>query len=176
MTKTLAKIQILVGTNDEFKQEKRATGVDYLVKDNIDFAKEINADGVLLSDLDSDLSTIRSSHPNLLVGGLAINLADCKNWELKNVDFIQFAIPSNNSKQNIILGSEILQDIIPREEEYGWMILSLNKLVFVNGVTNLEELKSIRAKTNIYGVVLTKQFEINSALEKRISMVSNLFH
>ncbi len=175
MTKTLAKIQILVRTQDEFKQEERATNIDYLVKDNIDFANEINADGVLISDLDRDLSTIRSSYPNLLIGGLALDLADCKNWELKEVDFIQFGIPNSDSNQNVILGSEILQDIIPREEEYGWMILSLNKPVFVTGIKNFQELKSLHSKTNVYGVVFTKQFEINSSLENRISIVSNLF-
>ncbi|NOQ71595.1 MAG: hypothetical protein GQ574_06325 [Crocinitomix sp.] len=175
MNKPLAKIQILVGKESDFRQEKRSNKVNYLVKDDVDLADKLGLDGVLISDLERDLSSIRISHPNLLIGGLAYDLADCKNWEMKGVDFIQFFMPENGSQQVVILGSELLQDIIPREEEYGWMVLSLNKPVFVLGVADFEELKLVYDKTNVSGVVFTKHFEQKFSLEERIKQVSNIF-
>ncbi|MFT5818985.1 MAG: thiamine monophosphate synthase [Crocinitomix sp.] len=176
MNKILAKIQILVDQETDFKQEKKSNKVNYLVKDDVDLADKIGVDGVLISDLERDLSSIRISHPDLLIGGLAYDLADCKNWEMKGVDFIQFFMPENGSPQGVILGSELLQDIIPREEEYGWMILSLNKPVFVLGVSDFEELKLVQEKTTIHGVVFTNQFEQKISLEERIDKMEELLN
>ena len=110
-----------------------------------------------------------------MLGGLAADLSDCKNWEIKGVDFIQFFMPTMGSTGVVILGSELLQDIIPREEEYGWMVLSLNKPVFVLGVADFEELKLLHDKTTINGVVFTPQFEQKGSLDERIKQVLNIF-
>jgi hypothetical protein len=151
MNQSLAKIQIIVDSEAELMQFKRSNKVSYLVKEAPELAIKLGADGIL-----------------------AMDIADCKNWEMKGVDFIQFLLAENDSQDKVILGAELLQDMIPREEAYGWMIMSLNTPVFGLGLANKDELANLLSKASIYGLVLTQQFEQNLSLEERITIASNL--
>lgn len=89
--------------------------------------------------------------------GKAYSIVDCKNWEVKGVDFIDFAL--NNSHQHNaftkpLLGTEGLSNLIPLNQEYGWMVMSLNAPVFVSGVQSIAQLNEIVTCADIYGVII----------------------
>lgn len=174
MGRKLKKIHFVCDqSNQSFISDRRAD-VDLLVAEDLDFALKIGANGLCLSDFSIDVEGIRKKHPNLIIGGLATTVADCKNWELLQVDFIHLTTANQNNLNgglHPILGSEVVQNLISKEENYGWMIMSLNTPVFVAGLSALNELNELVKNASVYGIVLTPQFESNQNLSTKINKI-----
>lgn len=135
--------------------------IDCFVVDNPVLAKEIGASGLFFSTIQLADWSIKESHPNLIIGGRAHSLADCKNFELMDADFLTLvpAVAKPLGADNgSIPGSEIFSDIVPQEEVYGWMVSSLNIPVIAEGVFSLEELTRIVENANTQGVLISDTF------------------
>ena len=174
MNKSLAKIQLVIAKENNVELNERLAEIDYLVFDDLDLAVELKADGLIITDLNNDISEIRKVYPNLWIGASASSIADCKNWELKGVDFIQFKLHKSDDQPSGILGSEHLRNMIPKKMEYGWMIMSLNTPVFILGVYNLVDLEQLYSDIAFYGVDITTLFEPDLSLTERITAIENL--
>jgi thiamine monophosphate synthase len=156
--RVLEKIQL--HCNSEF---------DLYLEDAFELVNQYNFTGVILSVQDVSVADIRKSNPNLKIGGKATNLAECKNWELQKIDFIEFRPPTNQqttpfTKQ--ILGAESFTQIFPKEEVYGWMILSLNLPVFASGIHHLDSLKELIDTSSVSGAIISDLFEPKISREK----------
>ncbi len=150
--------------------------IDLFLDDALELANEYNFTGVILSEEGHSIGEIRKTYPNLKIGGKATNLAECKNWEMQNIDFIEFCPPTNQrttpfTKQ--ILGTESFTKIFPKEEVYGWMILSLNVPVFATGIHQLDSIKELIDTTSVVGAIISDQFEPKMNREKIVKEILN---
>jgi hypothetical protein len=156
--RVLEKIQLLCNTQ-----------IDVYLEDAFDLVNQYNFRGVILTGQDDSLNDIRNSNPTIKIGGKATNLVECKNWELKKIDFIEFRPPTNQqttpfTKQ--ILGAESFTKIFPKEEVYGWMILSLNLPVFASGIQHIVSMKELIDTSSVVGAIISDQFEPKISREK----------
>lgn len=156
--RVLEKIQLLCNSQ-----------IDVYLEDAFELTNQYNFTGVLFSKQDFSVAEIRKSNPTIKIGGKATNLAECKNWELQKIDFIEFCPPTNQqttpfTKQ--ILGAESFTKIFPKEEAYGWMILSLNLPVFASGIHHLDSLKELIDTSSVVGAIISDQFEPKISREK----------
>lgn len=143
-----------------------------IIIDNLNWAIECGASYLLLSDLNVDVNQIRRKYPKLKLGGFALSMADCKNWELRKVDFIEFRPSRTNAKTIMpILGSEGFQEIIPKESIYGWMILSLNTPVIASEPSDYDVLTDIVKSADIQGIVISDFFQ---AQESRLTCLKRI--
>lgn len=143
--------------------------IEVYLEDDFELANQYNFKGVIFSKQDVSVADIRKSNPTIKIGGKATNLAECKNWELQKIDFIEFRLPPNQqttpfTKQ--ILGAESFTKIFPKEEVYGWMILSLNLPVFATGIHQLDSLKELIDTSSVVGAIISDQFEPKISREK----------
>lgn len=156
--RVLEKIQLLCNSQ-----------IDVYLEDAFELANQYNFTGVILSEQNDSVNDLRKSNPTIKIGGKATNLAECKNWELQKIDFIEFCPPSNQkttpfTKQ--ILGAESFTKIFPKEEAYGWLILSLNLPVFASGIHHLDSLKELIETSSVVGAIISDQFEPKISREK----------
>lgn len=135
--------------------------MDCFVVDNLTLAKEMGASGLFFSNIQLADWSIKETNPDLIIGGRAHTLADCKNFELMDADFLTLISsvakplgPDNGS----VLGSEIFSDIVPQQEVYGWMVSSLNVPVIAEGIYSLDELAVIAENSDIQGVLISDGF------------------
>jgi thiamine monophosphate synthase len=145
--------------------------IEVYLEDAFELAIQYNFKGVILSEQNDSVNDIRKSNPNIKIGSKATNLVECKNWELQKIDFIEFCPPSNQqttpfTKQ--ILGAESFTKIFPKEEAYGWMILSLNLPVFASGIHRLDSLKELIETSSVVGAIISDQFEPKISREKSV--------
>ena len=109
--------------------------------------------------------------------GQAYTLVDCLNWDLKNVDFIEFrqrGVKSEVREKKSLMGMESLKVLAPKEAEYGWMLMSLNTPLLLSGFAHFEELKQSLQSINAYGVCLDRHFFEKFGLIERIAEVKEL--
>ena len=134
-------------------------------------ARELGLKNVFISNGSIDVFELKSNYPNLNFGATAYSLADCKNLELAGADYIEMIVPSK--KQNSIpLGSELMQDIIPKEESYGWVVMSLNTPVLASGIPTIKKFEKLQDSADVKGIVISETFEPNSTLESIVSYLT----
>ena len=110
---------------------------------------------VFFTHYSDEIAAFKETHPSLNIGCMAYSLATIKNLELAGVDYIQLDIPSSLPDHK--LGKiPALETVIPRREEYGWTIMSLNTPVIIGGIKTLDEFKEVYALTEIAGLVIEK--------------------
>ncbi len=150
--------------------------VKIIVKDNIALAKEIGAHGVLFSELHSLENMTTEDLAQFVVGGIAFNLADCKNWELFKADYIHLDAQKNTKKNtpNPILGTEGFENIIPKKVEYGWMVASINIPVFATGIYSVSQLTELVAVASIYGMTINESFKTEENLKKDVPEIKTI--
>lgn len=156
--RVLEKIQLLCNAQ-----------IDVYLEDAFELANQYNFTGIILSEQDVSVSHIRKSNPTIKIGGKATNLAECKNWELQKIDFIEFRPPTNPQTTSFtkqILGSESFNKVFPKEEVYGWMIFSLNLPVFASGIHHVDSLKELIDTSSVVGAIISDQFEPKISREK----------
>jgi len=130
-----------------------------LLEDNVALAEAAGLNGVFFNSVSQALSYLANApKASLNVGAKALNFADCKNLELQQADFIELnvAVKDNQSK---MLGMELIENAIPKQDEYGWMIMSLNTPVIAAGLKNNGELSKVVKKSTMRGVLLTNSWD-----------------
>lgn len=147
-----------------------------IVIDDFNFAAEINANVFYITQLEEAITNLSEQYPKMRIVGRAQSLAECKNWELLGADFIDFNPPMDldDNKSPFIIGSELYQDAIPKKEEYGWMIMSVNTPVFTSQTRSLLELSELFGRTRIAGVVISDEFESKQELSISISRIREI--
>lgn len=128
----------------------------FIVNDNVEVASEINADGVHLGkdDLPVDEARLILGYDNI-IGGTANTLADCKNLEKTGADYIglgPFRETKTKEKLSPILGLDGYRRIVPKDEEYGWTVMSLNTPVLAIGGILPEDVYQLKDQTAIHGI------------------------
>ncbi len=152
--------------------------VDLIVVDDLDYALGIDAQGLYITSQELKVEDIMKAHPELSIGALAGSVAECKNWELKGVDYIELNVnPRKDVKPDLptILGTEIFKDLISKEESYGWMILSLNTPVIVSGLTSISQLRGLEKHADFHGVLITELFENKAVLTDKVARILEVF-
>jgi hypothetical protein len=150
---------------------------ELIITDDYDFAKQINAKILFLSNLDESITDLAVEYPNMHIWGRAETLTDCKNWELLGANYIDFNPPQTGleeDKSPFILGAELYQAVIPKKVEYGWMILSLNTPVFASNIMSLSDLTELIDNTQIAGVIINDDFEAKLDLVNSIERIREL--
>ncbi|MDA7804410.1 thiamine phosphate synthase, partial [Crocinitomix sp.] len=147
---------------------------DLLIIDDIQLALELNVKGVFFSNPES-YNELRNFDQDLLLGGMAHNLADCKNWEMIGADFIDYN-PPIQKEHNSPLGSEGFQELPSKNEVYGWMLFSLNVPVFVHHPTNLTVIQSIVEFADVQGTSLSANFDWGQNATTTLNQIRNLLN
>ncbi|MBN4072673.1 thiamine phosphate synthase [Crocinitomix catalasitica] len=130
-----------------------------IINDRVELAKEIEADGVHLGKEDMSINEARKIlGDKKIIGGTANTIADCKNLELAGVDYIgmgPFAFTETKKELEPIIGLEGFQNLFPKEEEYGWVITSINcPILAIGGITG-KDIGKIMNTTSIHGVAVS---------------------
>lgn len=161
---------------DNFSEKIKAANVDrsklILVNDPV-LALSLGLENIFLEHSELDIFTVKSTYPNLNFGGLAHSLADSKNLELAKADYIEMTAP-NNGRHAQPLGSELFQDVIPKEETYGWVVVSLNTPVVASGLKSLNEVEKLVGSADIKGVIISGQFEPRLELKTTVSELKKI--
>jgi hypothetical protein len=101
------------------------------------------------------IKDLRKSKSGQLIGATGISLADCKNLDLLKLSYLEIPLQINYStKRAPMLGLEGIAALIPKETEYGWVIMSMNTPVFASGIRTLQEVKDLARNTKIHGVIV----------------------
>lgn len=152
--------------------ERVQNSITILIIDDVNLATALDADGVFFSIPEMFHQVSKS---DLLIGGMAHNLADCKNWEMLGADFIDFNPPFRVSKGQP-LGSEGFKELPSKNEVYGWMLFSLNIPVFIHQPTTLPLIKEIYSVADIHGVLLSSSFDFKQNASTQFSLIRSLFN
>lgn len=131
------------------------------IVDDLALAKKVGASGLFFSSMAQADWSIKETNPELIIGGRANTLADSKNLELMDADFIVLDIAAAKpieAGNGPILGAEIFSTIVPQQTVYGWTIASLNTPVLASGLHSLEELALIIENATIAGVLIADDF------------------
>ncbi|WP_027420112.1 hypothetical protein [Crocinitomix catalasitica] len=113
-----------------------------------------------------------------VTGATANTLLDCKNLDLQGLNYIEVpidlgAVDANH--KNMILGSEGLQALLPKEIEYGWMLLSLATPIMASGIRSMNELEILVDQTAIHGVILDQLIYRASNKKETVQKIQSLF-
>ncbi|MBN4070962.1 thiamine phosphate synthase [Crocinitomix catalasitica] len=143
---------------EEVKEKCHRKAV-FIINDRVELAKEIDADGVHLGKEDIPIDEAREIlGDEKIIGGSANTIADCKNLELSGVDYIgmgPFAFTETKKQLAAIIGLGGFQKLFPKEEEYGWMISSINcPVLAIGGITN-NDIEEIMNTTSLHGVAVS---------------------
>ncbi len=115
-----------------------------------------------------------TNNMTVLTCGQAFTNTDCMNWELKGVDLIDYNSSQHITANPTILGSEGLQQLSPKNETYGWMLMSVNTPIFVSGLNTLRELQQLAEKTNFQGAFIRKNFNKETLTPSIIDKIQDL--
>ena len=123
--------------------------------------------------LDS-LRLLKDRKKDFTIGATGISLADCKNLDLLQLAYLEIPLQINySSKKAPILGTEGIAALIPKETEYGWVIMSINTPVYASGIRTLQEIKELARNTTIQGVVLDQLLYRESNKAKFIKSIKS---
>ena len=105
-----------------------------------------------------DVLNFAELHPTLSIGCHANSVAECKNLEMVGVDYIQYDPPKDQPEAG--MGKiPFLETLIPRKEEYGWVVMSLNTPIIVGGLNSPDEYEDIYQLADVKGVFLDEFHE-----------------
>lgn len=96
----------------------------------------------------------------------ANSIAECKNLELKGANFIE--VSGENNWQFLI-------EILPKSDDYGWKVISLNCPVIISGVNSFTVIEEIISKTAVNGFLITDSFEPEISFSDKINTLNKLF-
>ena len=138
------------------KCEGKAT---FILNDRVELAQKIGADGVHLGKKDMPITEARKLFgEHKIIGGTANTIADCKNLEIAGADYIgmgPYAFTETKKELSPILGLEGFKNLFPKEDDYGWMILSINTPVVAIGGIQLADVDLLANETSVHGVALS---------------------
>jgi hypothetical protein len=117
--------------------------------------KSTNFSQVFFEVYSDDVMVFVESHPHLKVGCRANSMAACKNLELAGIDYIQYDPPQEQSNKRTDRRL-FLETMVPRKEEYGWAIMSLNTPILVGELDTPVEFEEIFHLADIQGIYLEK--------------------
>ena len=144
------------------KQVKTLTdkyGATLIINDRVDVAKQVDAHGVHVGLEDMPIKKVRDIlGDSKIIGGTANTFADAKNVELFGADYIglgPFRETKTKKKLSPILGLKTYQEIIPKEELYGWQFLLFNIPIIAIGGLQVKDIKQLKQTTGIHGVALS---------------------
>jgi len=130
-----------------------------ILNDKVDLVNEIGADGVHVGLEDMPIQDVRSVlGDDKIIGGTANTFADAKNVELFGADYIGLGpFQKTNTKKNLspVLGLKTYEEIIPKEEPYGWQFLLFNIPIIAIGGLEIKDIKELKTQTGIHGVALS---------------------
>lgn len=130
-----------------------------ILNDKVDLVNEIGADGVHVGLEDMPIQDVRSVlGDDKIIGGTANTFADAKNVELFGADYIGLGpFRKTNTKKNLspVLGLKTYEEIIPKEEPYGWQFLLFNIPIIAIGGLEIKDIKELKTQTGIHGVALS---------------------
>ena len=113
-----------------------------------------------------------------LTGATANTILNCKNFDLKGFDYLEVPIDlgvNSVNHKNSLLGSEGLQALLPKEMEYGWMLLSLATPVMASGIKSFSELELLAEQTAVHGVVLDQIIYSSPDKKRTVKEIQSLF-
>jgi thiamine-phosphate pyrophosphorylase len=133
--------------------------VTLIINDNVEIAKQIDADGVHIELTDIPIQEIREFIGwHKIIGGTANTFADAKNVELFGADYIAlgpYRGATTKKELSPELGINTYENIIPKSEEYGWQMLIFNIPIVAIGGIEVEDVKELKEKTGVHGVALS---------------------
>ncbi|MDX1349624.1 MAG: hypothetical protein R3279_05220 [Putridiphycobacter sp.] len=91
-----------------------------------------------------DIATLKTTYTNILIGGLANDIAACKNVEYYEGDFVYFG-PVDE------IGLEPFTTLIPKEPDYEWRFLDIIIPVIGYGRVNSSNLTTLTETANLSG-------------------------
>lgn len=150
-----------------------------IINDRVDIAKEIDADGVHIGK--EDMSPVRAREilgDDKIIGGTANTIEDCLNLELKGVDYIglgPFKLTNTKEKLSPVLGLKGYQEIVPKEIDYGWQIMSVSKPVIAIGGLDEIDTKELVRHTGIYGVAISGAIYRSQNKKELIKTLKEIF-
>lgn len=153
-------------------------GGQVIIESDLSFAIKCRAVGLHIRHLE-EIEPIRKQNPTWLIGASARTIAECKNWELENIDYIEVKINEtkvNNEPVNGILSSALMEDLIPVDEAYGWKVLSINTPILGSGFVDFDTIKNAKARYNFKGVVISHLLRSSARKLELVKDINSLFN
>lgn len=151
--------------------------VTLIINDRVDIASELNCDGVHLGKEDMSISDARKILGNKIIGGTANTIVDCKNLEVNGADYIglgPYRETRTKKKLSPILGLNGYLEILPKEEAYGWSLLSINTPIVAIGGIELEDVRELEKKTKIFGIAVSGMINKSNNKKELLSKLKDI--
>ena len=132
----------------------------FLIEGTPQLAKHLHACGILLNNART-IPSVKSSHPELSIGLIAGDLAECKNGELLGADFVCLG-PYDQ------LGVSPYHAISPKKQEYEWVILNIIIPLFAYGNFTPKSLSELSLNVKLGGIAIEKE-DIKLILDNNIT-------
>jgi len=92
----------------------------------------------------NDIDLFKNKYPNLKIGGIGSDIAECKNIEHFNGDFVYLG-PLEK------IGVSPYLILTPEKPDYEWRFIDITIPVIAFGMSSLDTLSDITEKTNLFG-------------------------
>ncbi|MHB1922558.1 MAG: thiamine phosphate synthase [Chitinophagaceae bacterium] len=143
----------LIPVAEKVKELCHYYGATFLVNDQVELAKLVDADGVHLGLEDMSISAAREVlGPHKIIGGTANTLKDIHNRVVDGADYIglgPFRFTSTKEKLSPVLGIKGYQNIMDQMDKKQW-----RPPIYAIGGIDLEDMDDL-IKTGIYGIAVS---------------------
>ena len=165
------------------KQVKQLTDqykANLIINDKVEIAKQINACGIHVGLTDTPIKEVRKIlGKNKIIGGTANTFADAKNVELFGADYIglgPFKATTTKKILSPILGLKGYEEIIPKNEPYGWQFLLFNIPIIAIGGLEIKDIKQLKQNTGIHGIALSGLIYNSENRKELVTEIKNILH
>ncbi len=155
----------------------KSEGLELILSYSPERLEKLSPFGVVVDDDYDVIDQLRKDHPQLLLCMAANSVVACKNGELAGVnelfvDLQKFRTSSLQPKG--LIGQEAVENFYPAKEGYGWVFLTLNTALVIDGIQSLHQMKAVFADTDCTAILLSETFESTLSLQEKIHAVNTI--